>query len=191
MEALPIHNYQRDILNVNLGVVFDNKEPKGFTLTVNGRLVMMTSVATPTSFNEVIKNAVQDSFKFVHYDEKEKRFFDNGTLFDQKALEERDTSHPDEVSRASTSENLDAPENVDTEGLEVSEDTGEITEAQAKGIQADLEKHGFPFDYPPQDDYNQIPPNDIPEDMFDTLKTGSTEQPKWKPNVQRLQKVSR
>lgn len=189
MTGLPVNSYNRQILNVGLGLIFDeNNEAAGFSLSINDKCVMMTAIASPSSFNEQIKNAVENAFEACAYDHKEKRFLFPQSLFDgvdDNLKKQKDTSS------ASASESHLVEDGTPQEGNPDEFLKDEITEAQAKGIQQDLEKNGFPFDYPPQDDYSQIPPNDIPEAMFDTLKTGSTEQPKWKPNVQRLQKVSR
>lgn len=84
MQSLANSNYTNDILTVNLGVEYDNDEPKSFTLKVNDRVVMMTYAPSTMTFNEVIKNAIRDSFKSVHYDEKKKTFLGNESSFNQK-----------------------------------------------------------------------------------------------------------
>lgn len=180
MTGLPINSYNRQILDVALGLVFnDENEAAGFTLSINNKCVMMTSVASPSSFNEVIKNAVESAFDACHYDTKEKMFLYPAGLFDGGKNNPSPHTSPQKG------------EGVDT----VNEETGEISEAQAKQMQDDLVKSGFPFDNPPPEDYDQTVPNDVPEEMFDTLVNGQvlpeTKSNGWKSNVQRMQKFSR
>jgi len=187
MTGLPVSDITVDVLDISIGIMLNKNEraAAGFTLKINDKFVMMTADASPTVFNQAIKTALQKLFAEFSYDLSVKEFVDPLTLFDN--FYQKQLSPKGHALRQ-------AVENLEKRGYKVEvskEETGEITEAQAKAIQEDLQKNGFPFDYPPQDDYNQIPPNDIPEAMFDTLKTGSTEQPKWKANVQRMQKVSR